>query len=67
LQAKGIPPFMPGRKTRDEPLRSEERRFQRRSRMGIMLDRLTDGRRVAIRYDRCPTAVAIAATVIFQR
>ena len=40
-----------------------------RSRIEILFGRLKDWRRVATRYDRCPTAffsaVALAATVIF--
>jgi|GEM_PF-297291 len=53
LQAKGITPFIPGRKTRIE----------------IMFGRLKDWRRVAARYDRCPnvflSAIVLAATVLF--
>ena len=40
-----------------------------RSRIEIMFGRLKDWRRVATRYDRCPTvfvsAIALAATVFF--
>ena len=54
LQAKGIQPCIPGRKSRLDPVRYDKRRYRRR---------------VATRYDRCPTvffsAVALAATVIF--
>jgi transposase len=43
--------------------------YRRRSRIDIMFGRLKDWRRVATRYDRCPTvsfsAVTRAATVIF--
>ena len=43
--------------------------YRRRSRIEIMFGRLKDWRRVATRYDRCPTvffsAIALAATVIF--
>lgn len=46
-----------------------KRRYRRRSRIEIIFGRLKDWRRVATRYDRCPTAffsaVALAATVIF--
>ncbi|MEP9403130.1 IS5 family transposase [Sphingomonas sp. VNH70] len=69
LQAKGIQPFIPGRRSRNEPVRYDKRRYRRRSRIEIMFGRLKDRRRVATRYDRCPTAffaaVALAATVIF--
>jgi transposase len=51
------------------PVRYDKRRYRRRSRIEIMFGRLKDWRRVATRYDRCPTAffsaVALAATVIF--
>ncbi|GBQ47423.1 hypothetical protein AA15973_1195 [Komagataeibacter sucrofermentans DSM 15973] len=43
--------------------------FKRRNCIEIMFGRLKDWRRVATRYDRCPTAffsvIALAATVIF--
>jgi transposase len=69
LQAKGIMPCIPGRRSRNEPIRYDKRRYRGRSRIEIMFGRLKDWRRVATRYDRCPTvflsAVALAATVIF--
>ncbi|WP_298089721.1 IS5 family transposase [uncultured Sphingomonas sp.] len=69
VQAKGIQPCIPGRRSRNEPIRYDKRRYRRRSRIEIMFGRLKDWRRVATRYDRCPTAffsaVALAATVIF--
>lgn len=46
----------------------DKRRYKRRNRIEIMFGRLKDWRRVATRYDRCPTvffsAIALAATVI---
>ncbi len=69
LNAKGIEPCTPGRRSRNEPVRYDKRRYRRRSRIDIMFGRLEDWRRVATRYDRFPTAffsaVALAATVIF--
>jgi transposase len=63
LQVKGIEPCTPGRKSRLEPVSYN----RRRSRIEIMLGRLKDWRRVATRYDSCPTiffsAVALNATV----
>jgi transposase len=51
------------------PSKYDKRRYRRRSRIEIMFGRLKDWRRVATRYDRCPTvflsAIALAATVIF--
>ncbi len=44
-------------------------RYRRRNCIEIMFGRLKDWRRVATRYDRCPTAffsaIVLAATVIF--
>ncbi|WP_128115296.1 IS5 family transposase [Brevundimonas diminuta] len=69
LEAKGITPCIPGRKTRTEPIRHDKRRYKRRNRIEIMFGRLKDWRRVATRYDRCPnvflSAIALAATVLF--
>ncbi|MEN5300365.1 transposase, partial [Brucella sp. TWI559] len=69
LQAKGITPCIPGRKSRTEPVRYDKRRYKRRNRIEIMFGRLKDWRRVATRYDRCPTVflstIALAATVLF--
>lgn len=65
LQAKGIQACIPGRKPRNAPVRHDKRR----NRVEIMFGRLKDWRRVATRYDRCPTvffsAIALAATVLF--
>ena len=69
LQAKGIKPCIPGRKSRLLPVKYDKRRYRRRNRIEIMFGRLKDWRRVATRYDRCPqvffSAIALAATVIF--
>ena len=53
LEAKGIPPCIPGRKSR-EPIRYDKRRYKRRNRIEIMFGRLKDWLRIATRYDRCP-------------
>lgn len=69
LQAKGIEPCIPGRKSRLRPVKYDKRRYRRRNRIEIMFRHLKDWRRVATRYDRCPTvffsAIALAATVTF--
>jgi transposase len=69
LKDKGIRACIPGRKSRDKPVQYDKRRYKRRNRIEIMFGRLKDWRRIATRYDRCPTvflsAVALAATVIF--
>ena len=69
LEQKGIKPCSPGRKSRSLPVKYDKRRYKRRNRIEIMFGRLKDWRRVATRYDRCPTvyfsALALAATVLF--
>ena len=69
LQAKGITPCIPGRKSRKKTIKYDKRRYKRRNRIEIMFGRLKDWRRVATRYDRRPmaflSAIALAATVIF--
>tara|TARA_R100000750_G_scaffold62842_1_gene58474 strand:+ start:4773 stop:5162 length:390 start_codon:yes stop_codon:yes gene_type:complete len=69
LVEKGIKPCIPGRKSRDKPVKYDKRRYKRRNRIEIMFGRLKDWRRVATRYDRSPTvflsAIALAATVLF--
>lgn len=69
MQAKGIKPCIPGRKSRTEPITYDKRRYKRRNRIEIMFGRLKDWRRVATRDHRCPTvflsAIALAATVLF--
>ncbi len=69
LQDKGIRPCIPGRTSRERPVRYDKRRYKRRNRIEIMFGRLKDWRRIATRYDRCPkvflSAIALAAAVIF--
>ncbi|MCL6283605.1 IS5 family transposase [Ruegeria sp. 2012CJ41-6] len=69
LNDRGIRPCIPGRKSRDKPVRYDKRRYKRRNRIEIMFGRLKDWRRVATRYDRCPkvflSAIALAATGLF--
>jgi IS5 family transposase len=69
LEEKGITPCIPGRKSRTKPVKYDKRRYKSRNSIEIMFGRLKDWRRVATRYNRCPTvflsAVALAATVLF--
>jgi transposase len=69
LEQKGIKPCIPGRNSRSMPVKYDKRRYKRRNRIEIMFGRLKDWRRVATRYDHCPTvffsALALAATVLF--
>ena len=66
---QGIQPCIPGRTSRNDPVKYDKPRYRRRSRIEIMFGRLKGWRRVATRYDRCPiaffSAVALAATIIF--
>ncbi|MFC0512144.1 transposase, partial [Asaia spathodeae] len=54
---------------RGKPVKYDKRKYKRRNRIGIMFGRLKGWRRVATRYDRCPTvlfsAICLAATVMF--
>ncbi|WP_332363995.1 MULTISPECIES: transposase, partial [Asaia] len=69
LEEKGIKPCIPGLKSRGKPVKYDKRKYKRRNRIEIMFGRLKDWRRVATRYDRCPTvffsAICLAATVMF--
>ncbi|PZO62189.1 MAG: IS5 family transposase [Paracoccus denitrificans] len=69
LEAKGIKPCIPGRKSRNASLKHDKRRYRRRNRIEIMVGRLKDWRQVATRYERCPTVffspIALAATGLF--
>ncbi len=71
LEEKGIRPCIPGRRSRTTPVSYVKRKYRRRNRIELMFGRLKDWRRVAIRYDRCPTvffsAICLAATVMFWR
>ena len=42
LLAKGIKPCIPGRKSRNAPVRHDKRRYRRRNRIEIMFGRLKD-------------------------
>ena len=69
LQDRDIRPCIPGRSSRDKPVKHDKRRYKRRHRIENMFGRLKDWRRVAMRFDRCPkvflSAIALAATVMF--
>jgi transposase len=69
LRDKGIRACIPGRRSRETPIKHDKRRYKRRHRIENMFGRLKDWRRVAMRYDRCPnvflSAIALAATVMF--
>ncbi len=69
LGDRGITPCIPGRTSRDKPIKYDKRRYRKRNSIEIMFGRLKDWPRVATRYDRCPkvflSAIALAATVLF--
>ncbi len=64
LSDKGIRAGIPALKSREKPLRHDERR----NRIEIMFGRSKDWRRIATRYDRCPKVFlsAVAASIIFR-
>lgn len=68
LQAKGIQLGTSGRRSCNEQVRYDKRRYPRRSRIEIMFGRLKEWRRVATYYDRCPTSlfsvITLAAAII---
>ena len=49
LQAKGIKPCIPGRKSSLQPVKYDKHRYKRRNRIEIMFGRFKDWRRVATR------------------
>jgi transposase len=49
LADKGIKPCIPGRKSRERPIKHDKRRYKRRHRIEMMFGRLKDWRRVATR------------------
>ncbi|WP_156470260.1 transposase, partial [Gluconobacter japonicus] len=55
--------------SRGRPVKYDKRKYKRRNRIEIMFGRLKDWRRVATRYDRCPTvffsAICLTVTVMF--
>ncbi|RUT24767.1 IS5/IS1182 family transposase, partial [Asaia sp. W19] len=67
LEEKGIRPCIPGRRSRTTPVNYDKRKYRHRNRIEIMFGRLKDCRRIATRYNRCPTvffsAICLAATV----
>ena len=62
LNVKGIEPCILGRRSRNEPVRYDKRRYRRHGRIEIIFGRLKDWHRVANRYDRCPTAFFFTGT-----
>jgi transposase len=69
LVDKKVTPCIPGRNSRDKPVKYDKRCYRKRNRIEIMFGRLKDWRRVATRYDRSPnvflSAIALATIVIF--
>ena len=69
LLNKGIPPCIPGRRSRKEAAPYDKELYKQRHKIEVMFGRLKDWRRIATRYDRCAhtffSAICIAAIVIF--
>lgn len=68
-EGQGIPPCIPGRRSRNAPDRYDKRLYRRGRLIKIMFSRLKDWRCIASRYDQCRTvfsaAIALAVTAIF--
>jgi transposase len=60
---------MPLEKSRKQPIACDKALYRQRHRIEISFGRLKDGRRIAMRYDRCArtffSAINLAATVTF--
>ncbi|GBQ95167.1 transposase [Gluconobacter cerinus NRIC 0229] len=69
LEERGIRPCIPGRRSRGKLVKYDKRKYKSCNRIEIMFGKFKDWRRVATRYDRCPTvffsAICLAAAVIF--
>lgn len=69
LREKGIRACTPSREQRKKAVKHDKRSYKRRNRTEVIVGRLKDRPRVATRYDRCPkvlpSAIAVAALVIF--
>ncbi len=56
LAERGITACIPSSRTRKIPIPHDERLYRQRNVVERLLARLKDFRRIAMRYDRCPTA-----------
>lgn len=69
LALRGIAACIPPKKNRKQPIPHDKALYRQRHRIEIMFGRLKDWRRIATRYDRCPTiffaAITLAAIVTF--
>ena len=69
LAERGIAACIPPKKNRKQPIPYDKALYRQRYRIEIAFGRLKDWRRIATRYDRCPTtffgAITLAAIVIF--
>ena len=69
LKERSIEPCIPSRRNRKDIVLNDAKIYRSRHKIENMFGRLKDWRRVATRYDRCPTiflsAIALAATVLF--
>ena len=69
LQARGIKPCIPSRRSRKFPYAYDTALYRKRHKVENLFAKLKDWRRIATRYDRCAhtffSAICIAAAVIF--
>ena len=68
LADKAIKSCIPGRRSRSILIKHDRRRYKRRHKIKDMFGRLKDRRRIAMRYDCCPTVFlsAIALTTVMS-
>jgi hypothetical protein len=70
LVNKNVAPSIPGRTSRDKPVKYDKCRYRKRNRIEILFERLKDWRHVATRCNRSPkfflSAIALVATVNFE-
>ncbi len=69
LQARGIEPCIPSRRSRKVPFAYDTNLYRQRHKVENLFANLKDWRRIATRYGRCAhtffSAICIAAAVIF--
>lgn len=67
---KGITPCIPPKKNLKAPLGYDKELYKRRRKIEIILDRLKDWRRIAVRYEQCAhtffSAICVALPIIFH-
>ena len=65
LAARGITACIPSESNRKKPIEHDRVLYRQRHKIENMFGKLKDWRRILPRYDRCMSAICIAAVVIF--